>query len=240
MKFDYNNIQNMDINKMMKYLIFISFATQWSLISMILNLFTMGLIRIPLFILLIIDALSMLVFKEKTVKRPSFLLSKLWDLIEYIQGSRSSHGYSTASKSGSVSNTFNNVTNSVNKTKNKIKNIFNNINSIKINNKKYNKERELNKFSSEIGKKITVEYTSQDNKLQKKTFEYKDRATTYIKMLESKGYKNYTKYNINPTQTETYIIFNKNKDIIDIENNKIQLKKQDKNYKYVVDGWPKK
>lgn len=240
MKFDYNNIQNMDIKKMMKYLIFISFATQWSLISMILNLFTMGLIRIPLFILLIIDALSMLVFKEKTVKRPSFLLSKLWDLIEYIQGSRSNPGYSTASKSGSVSNTFNNVTNSVNKTKNKIKNVFNNINSIKINNKKYNKERELNKFSSEIGKKITVEYTSQDNKLQKKTFEYKDRATTYIKMLESKGYKNYTKYNINPTQTETYIIFNKNKDIIDIENNKIQLKKQDKNYKYVVDGWPKK
>ncbi|MBR0472092.1 MAG: hypothetical protein IJI98_05290 [Methanosphaera sp.] len=240
MKFDYNNIQNMDINKMMKYLIFISFATQWSLISMILNLFTMGLIRIPLFILLIIDALSMLVFKEKTVKRPSFLLSKLWDLIEYIQGSRSNPGYSTASKSGSVSNTFNNVTNSVNKTKNKIKNVFHNLNSIKINNKKYNKERELNKFSSEIGKKITVEYTSQDNKLQKKTFEYKDRATTYIKMLESKGYKNYTKYNINPTQTETYIIFNKNKDIIDIENNKIQLKKQDKNYKYVVDGWPKK
>lgn len=240
MKFDSNNMQNMDINKMMKYLIFISFVTQWSLISMILNLFTMGMLRIPLFILLIIDALTMIVYKEKTIKKPSLLLSKLWDIIEYIQGYNNNSSYANHNVSSSLANTANNLKYYINKSRNKIKSIFNNIHNINMNHKKYDKEREINKFSSEIGKKITIEYTSQDNKLKKKTFEYRDRANTYINLLESRGYKNYTKYNLNPSESLTYIIFNKNRDIIDLDNNKIQIKKQDKDYKYVVDGWPKK
>lgn len=239
MKFDYNNLQNMDINKMMKYMIFLSFVTQWSFISMIINLFTMGIIRIPLFVLLIIDALTMITYKEKTIKRPSYLLSKLWDFIEYIQGSRGMNSYNSRNVN-SLANTFSNINFHIKNTSNKIKNIFNNIHSVKINHRKYDKERELNKFSDEVGKKVTIEYTSHDNKLKKKSFEYKDRANTYIKMLESQGYKNYTKYNLDPKQSQTYIIFNKNKDIIDIEHNKIQLKKEDKDYKYVIDGWPKK
>lgn len=239
MKFDYNNLQNMDINKMMKYLIFLSFVIQWSFISMIINLFTMGIIRIPLFVLLIIDALTMIVIKDKTVKRPSFILSKLWDVIDYIRGHRGTGGYNAGGENFLVRG-FNNISFHITNTSNKIKKFINNMHDNKVNHEKYNKERELNKFNSEIGKKITIEYTSQDNKIKKKTFEYKDRANTYLKMLESQGYKNYTKYNLNPKQSKTYIIFNKNKDIIDIENNKIQIKKENKDYKYVTDGWPKK
>ncbi len=239
MKFDYNNMQNMDINNMMKYIVFISFVAQWSIISMILNLFTMGILRLPLFVLLIADALTMIKLKNKTIKRPSFLLSKMWDVIEFFQHRKSNESYhgGNSSSSSSIVSTISNHFTSI---KDKIRNIFNNFNSSNNQDKKYNTERELNKFNAEIGKKITIEYTSEDNKLKKKDFKYKDRATTYIKMLEAKGYKNYTKYNLNPQQSLTYIIFNKNKDIIDIENNRIQTKKEDKDYKFITDGWPKK
>ena len=54
MKFNFNNMQDFDMNKSMKYLIFLSFVTQWSFLSMIINLFTMGIIGIPLFILMIL------------------------------------------------------------------------------------------------------------------------------------------------------------------------------------------
>ena len=239
MKFDYNNMQNMDINNMMKYIVFISFVAQWSIISMILNLFTMGILRLPLFVLLIADALTMIKLKNKTIKRPSFLLSKMWDVIEFFQHRKSNESYhgGNSSSSSSIVSTISNHFTSI---KDKIRNIFNNFNSSNNQDKKYNTERELNKFNAEIGKKITIEYTSEDNKLKKKDFKYKDRATTYLKMLEAKGYKNYTKYNLNPQQSLTYIIFNKNKDIIDIENNRIQTKKEDKDYKFITDGWPKK
>jgi len=239
MKYDYNNMQNMDINNMMKYIVFISFVAQWSIISMILNLFTMGILRLPLFVLLIADALTMIKLKNKTIKRPSFLLSKMWDVIEFFQHRKSNESYhgGNSSSSSSIVSTISNHFTSI---KDKIRNIFNNFNSSNNQDKKYNTERELNKFNAEIGKKITIEYTSEDNKLKKKDFKYKDRATTYIKMLEAKGYKNYTKYNLNPQQSLTYIIFNKNKDIIDIENNRIQTKKEDKDYKFITDGWPKK
>lgn len=234
MKFDYNNMQNMDINKTMKYLIFISFAFQWSIISMILNLFTMGIIRIPLFILLIIDALTMITYKEKSIKKPSYILAKLWNLIEYIQTGRLNRNYNSSG------NAISNINYQFINLKNKITDLINNLKDNKQKQKKYNMERELNKFNPEIGKKVIIEYTSENKKLEKKSFKYKDRAITHIKMLESKGYKNYTKYNLNPEESLTYMIYNKNRDIIDLENNTIQLKKDDKDYKFVTDGWPKK
>ncbi|HIH36154.1 MAG TPA: hypothetical protein HA255_06865, partial [Methanosphaera sp.] len=124
--------------------------------------------------------------------------------------------------------------------RNKINNLINNFDDDESRNNKYYKERELNKFSDEIGKKIIIEYTSEDNNLKKKTFQYKDRATTFIKMLESNGYKDYTKYNVDPKNSLTYIIFNKNKDIVNVFENKIQTKHDDKNYKIITEGWPKK
>ena len=84
MKFNFNNMQDFDMNKSMKYLIFLSFVTQWSFLSMIINLFTMGIIGIPLFILMILDALSMLHYEDKTIKRPSFILAKIWDVVDRI------------------------------------------------------------------------------------------------------------------------------------------------------------
>ena len=240
MKFNLNDMQNMDLNKSMKYLLFLSFVTQWSFLSMIINLFTMGIIRIPLFVLMIIDALTMLKIQNKTIKRPSFILSKIWDLIDIITNHRNTKNYNYGYNDSTVHTVFDRISHSLSNCINKIKNIFNNYNEDKINRKKYDKEREINKFSDEIGKNITIEYTSPDKKLKKKSFKYNDRATTYVNMLESEGYKNYTKYNIDPQTGSTYIVFNKNKDIIDLSANKIQLKHDDKDYKYVTYGWPKK
>lgn len=238
MKFNLNDMQNFDINKSMKYIIFLSFVTQWSFLSMIINLFTLGIFRIPLFIIMIIDALTMIRNDSKTIKRPSWILSRIWDLIDIFTNNRNSQGYYNSNKNNSIYNAFNNISNNINNFSNKIKNIFNNLKEEKLSSKKYDKERELNKFSNEIGKKITVEYTSENNKLKKKSFKYKDRASTYINMLESKGYKNYTKYNLDATNSLTYIIFNKDKDIVDLTSNKIQLSHKNTEYKFVTDGWP--
>ncbi len=241
MKFNLNNMQNFDMNKTMKYLIFLSFVTQWSFLSMIINLFTMGIIGIPLFILMILDALTMIQFEDKTIKRPSFILSKIWDIFDAVSNRNQVNNYNQKmNNSSQLFNGVENISNSLKNIINKIKNIINNFDEDESNNNKYYKERELNRFSDEIGENITIEYTSQDNILKKKSFKYKDRATTFIKMLESNGYKDYTKYNVNPNNSLTYIIFNKNKDIINVFENKVQTKHDDENYKIITEGWPKK
>lgn len=240
MKFNLNNMQNFDMNKTMKYLIFLSFVTQWSFLSMIINLFTMGIIGIPLFIVMILDALTMIKFEDKTIKRPSFILSKIWDILDRLSNKDNKNYNNNTNNFSSFYRGIGNISNSFNGLRNKINNLINNFDEDESRNNKYYKERELNKFSDEIGKKITIEYTSEDNNLKKKTFQYKDRATTFIKMLESNGYKNYTKYNVDPKNSLTYIIFNKNKDIVNVFENKIQTKHDDKNYKIITEGWPKK
>ena len=240
MRQNFNNFQNYDINNMMKYLTIFSFIVQWSFLSMILNLFTMGIIRFPLFILFILDALTMISMKNKTIKRPSFILSKIWNIIDFITLKRNNQVNTNQYNNNSVVNTYDNVTSTFRNISNKINNTINNIRSWKINNKKYDKERKINKFPDKIGKKVIIEYISPDEKLKRKTFEYKDRAITYMKMLESNGYKNYSVYSVNPNIAPAYMIFNKDKDIVDLENMQIKLKKDDKNYKFVTDGWPKK
>lgn len=240
MKFNLNNMQNFDMNKTMKYLIFLSFVTQWSFLSMIINLFTMGIIGIPLFIVMILDALTMIKFEDKTIKRPSFILSKIWDILDRLSNKDNKNYNNNTINFSSFYRGIGNISKTFNGLRNKINNLINNFDEDESRNNKYYKERELNKFSDEIGKKITIEYTSEDNNLKKKTFQYKDRATTFIKMLESNGYKDYTKYNVDPKNSLTYIIFNKNKDIVNVFKNKIQTKHDDKNYKIITEGWPKK
>jgi len=240
MKFNLNNMQNFDMNKTMKYLIFLSFVTQWSFLSMIINLFTMGIIGIPLFIVMILDALTMIKFEDKTIKRPSFILSKIWDILDRLSNKDNKNYNNNTNNFSSFYRGIGNISKTFNGLRNKINNLINNFDEDESRNNKYYKERELNKFSDEIGKKITIEYTSEDNNLKKKTFQYKDRATTFIKMLESNGYKDYTKYNVDPKNSLTYIIFNKNKDIVNVFENKIQTKHDDKNYKIITEGWPKK
>lgn len=240
MKFNLNNMQNFDMNKTMKYLIFLSFVTQWSFLSMIINLFTMGIIGIPLFIVMILDALTMIKFEDKTIKRPSFILSKIWDILDRLSNKDNKNYNNNTNNFSSFYRGIENISKTFNGLRNKINNLINNFDEDESRNNKYYKERELNKFSDEIGKKITIEYTSEDNNLKKKTFQYKDRATTFIKMLESNGYKDYTKYNVDPKNSLTYIIFNKNKDIVNVFENKIQTKHDDKNYKIITEGWPKK
>lgn len=240
MKFNLNNMQNFDMNKTMKYLIFLSFVTQWSFLSMIINLFTMGIIGIPLFIVMILDALTMIKFDDKTIKRPSFILSKIWDILDRLSNKDNKNYNNNTNNFSSFYRGIGNISKTFNGLRNKINNLINNFDEDESRNNKYYKERELNKFSDEIGKKITIEYTSEDNNLKKKTFQYKDRATTFIKMLESNGYKDYTKYNVDPKNSLTYIIFNKNKDIVNVFENKIQTKHDDKNYKIITEGWPKK
>ena len=106
MKFNVNNMENFDINKSMKILMFLSFVTQWSLLSMIINLFTMGIVSIPLFILLIIDAISMIFLENRTLKRPSFILSLIWDMIDYISNRRSSPSSFNSGKNSTSVNTL--------------------------------------------------------------------------------------------------------------------------------------
>lgn len=241
MKFNLNNMQNFDMNKTMKYLIFLSFVTQWSFLSMIVNLFTMGIIGIPLFVLMILDALTMIKFEDKSIKRPSFILSKIWDVIDALSNKQNGNNYNTKTKNNSsLYKSVENISNGFNNIRNKIKNLINNFDEEESKNNKYYKEREINKFDDEIGENVTIEYTSQDNVLKKKSFKYKDRATTFIKMLESNGYKDYTKYNMNPQNSLTYIIFNKDKDIVNVFENKIETKHDDKYYKIITEGWPKK
>lgn len=239
MKQNFYNNQNYDINNMMKYLTIISFIVQWSFLTMLLNLFTMGLVRFPLFIIFILDALSIFMIKNKTIKRPSFILSKIWDLIDLITMKRNGQNLNNAN-TNSLVNVHNSITNVIDKISKKIKNTTNNFDNLKKEDKKYEAQRELNKFPDSIGKKVIIEYISPGQKLKRKTFEYKDSAVTFIRTLESNSYKNYSIYSINTQLAPAYMIFNQNRDIVDLEKMKIKITSKDKNYKFVTDGWPKK
>ena len=159
MKFNFNNMQDFDMNKSMKYLIFLSFVTQWSFLSMIINLFTMGIIGIPLFILMILDAFSMLHYEDKTIKRPSFILAKIWDVVDRFSNKNKKDLRYNPNNQSSLLRSIDNISYKLNNITNKIKNLINNFNDDESTNNKYYKERELNKFSDEIGEYIIIEYT---------------------------------------------------------------------------------
>ena len=235
---NYSNFGNININKIMNYGYIISFIFQWSIISMIINLFTLGIFRLPLFVIFILDALSMMIIKNKTLIKPSFILTQFWNLISILFNTDTPNTQNPLEIMMMLNNVKNKISNTFNSIKNKFSNIKNSITSINNDNKKYEKTRDINKLSDEIGKKVTVISVSH-GKYDEKTFKYKDRTQSYVHMLESNGYKNYSKYSLDPENSKSYIILNKNKDLIDIENNKIQLKHDHPDYKFVLDGWKK-
>lgn len=196
----------------------------------------MGMIRLPLFIVFIADALSMLLVKDKTIIKPSFLLTQLWNLISIIFKTDTPNTKNPIEIMMKASNFRNKLASSFSNIKNKFNNTKNSINDADREKRKYEKTRKLNRFNDEIGNKVTVESVV-NGKYDKKTFKYKDRTQSYVHMLEVNGYKNYTKYNLNPDNSKSYIILNKKKDIIDIENNKIELKHDHPDYKFIIDGW---
>lgn len=232
----YNNTPNMNMMEILKYLHIISFIIQWSILSMILNLLTLGMIRIPLFILFVADALTMINKKDKTLKKPSLILSKLWDLLEYLHLNQANNDNNLTY---TLNNTVTKIAGLIEGIKTEITRFIDNFTQKKREDKKYEKEREINKFNPEIGEKVIIEYTSPNDKPKKKTFKYRDYALSFIDVLEKNGYKNYTKYNINPQQAQAYIITNKKHDIVDLENNKIQTRKEDNEYKIIMEDWPR-
>lgn len=236
MQYNNFNLNNLDINNITKIILIISFIIQWSLISMIINLFTLGLFTVPVFLIFILDAISMLVIKNKTILKPSFILSKLWDLIGIIFHTQTQNSQNPTDILFKLSQISNKISDKLTQIKNKISNVLNSIVSIHTEDKKYKKSRNINKFSKEVGDTVIVESISY-GKLDKKSFKYRDRTQSYIHMLEVNGYKDYSKYNINPKEGKCYLIRNKKKDIIDIENNKIQISHDHKNYKFITDGW---
>lgn len=233
---NYSNLGNLNLNNIMTATYIFSFIFQWSILSMIINLFTMGMIRRELFILFILDAISMLIIKDKTMIKPSFILTQLWNLISILFKTDKVNTNNPLEILMMLSNVKNKISNAFHSIKNKFNNVKNSITSVERENRKYEKTRDLNKFNDEIGSKVTVESVS-DGKYDKKTFKYKDRTQSYVHMLEANGYKNYRKYSINPEHGKSYIIINKNKDIIDIENNRIDIKHDHPDYKFIIDGW---
>lgn len=232
----YSNLGNLNIKNIMNITYLFSFIFQWSMLSMIINLFTMGMIRRELFVIFLLDAISMLIIKDKSIIKPSFLLAKLWELISIIFNTDKVNTKNPTEILIMLSNIQTKISNSFNTIKDKITNIKNSINNVERENRKYEKTRNLNKFSDEIGSKVSVESVI-DGKYDKKTFKYKDRTQSYVHMLEANGYKNYRQYSLDPKNSKSYIILNKNKDIIDIENNKIDIKHDHPDYKFIVDGW---
>jgi len=238
---DYNfqnmNFQNFNINGMMKMIYIISFIFQWSILSMIINLFTLGIIRIPLFLIFILDAISMLIIKNKSIKAPSFILQQLHKLISRIFGSDYASPQNMYRHANNINTHVNTASDKIHNTKDKFNNFIQNMNNKIRKDNKYKQERQLNKFSQEVGKKVTVQSIS-EGKITSKSFKYKDRTLSYIHTLEANGYKNYTHYNLDIKQAKAYIILNNNNDIIDVENNKIKCAKNDKNYKFLINQWP--
>lgn len=100
-------------------------------------------------------------------------------------------------------------------------------------------ERQLNKFSADIGKKVYIESLS-DGKITKKDFKYKDRAVSYVNMLKSNGYKDFTKYNLDINTAKAYIIFNKDDDIVNLDSNSVETSHLDNDYKFIISDWPRK
>ena len=237
--YDFQNMNypNFNINGMMKMIYIISFIFQWSILSMIVNLFTLWMFRIPLFVIFIIDAISMLIIKNKSITGPSYILQQLHKIISRIFGSDYASPQNMYRHANNMNTHVNNISGKLSNTKNKINNFISNMkNKIRKDNK-YKQERQLNKFSQEIGKTVIVESIS-DGKITHKSFKYKDRTLSYIHTLEANGYKNYTHYNLDIKYAKAYIILNKNKDIIDLENNKIKCATNDKNYKFLINQWP--
>ncbi|OED30364.1 hypothetical protein [Methanosphaera sp. WGK6] len=245
MKQTFNNMNpNMNLNNILLVMYILSFLIQWSILRFILNLVTLWLFRPFIFVLFIIDAITIFLMKNKTIKRPSFILSKIWDIIDYFikpkynsQQNNFQENMIILTKLGEIgtkiTNTFNNI-------KIKLINFKDNIINLRKENNKYNTERQINKFSNEIGSKVTIEYIEPGKKLHKKTFKYKDRLTSYIRVLESNGYKDYTKYNVNLDTAPAYIIINKNRDLVDIEKNIIKLNHNTTDYSFILNDWPKK
>lgn len=228
------NQYNQNSMKMFKYIYIISFIFQWSILSMVLNLFTLGIFRRLLFVVFILDALSMIIKEDKSMKCPSFILSKIWYIIDKIDMKKTAtiisyyiNRFTTAFKT------------TYTKVKYSLSNIKENILNIKNRESKFKKERNINKFSSQVGSKVTVEYIKPGEKLQRKTFKFKDRALSFIHLLESEGYKDYSSYNLDINMTPAYMVVNKNRDIIDVEQNKVKLSHESRDYKFVVDGWMK-
>ncbi|MDO5825862.1 MAG: hypothetical protein Q4Q22_05740 [Methanosphaera sp.] len=233
---NYSNLGNLNVNNITNVIYIFSFIFQWSMISMILNLFTMGMIRRELFVLFLLDAISMLAIKDKTIIKPSFLLTQLWNLVSLVFNSDKLNTNNPLEILMMLSTFRNKISNAFNDLKFKFTNVKKSINTVERENRKYEKTRNLNKFNEEIGNKVTVESVS-NGKYDKKTFEYKDRTQSYVHMLEANGYKNYRNYGLDPQNSKSYIIINKNKDIIDVENNKIDIKHDHPDYKFVIDGW---
>ncbi|WP_455644884.1 hypothetical protein [Methanosphaera sp.] len=245
MKQTFNNMNpNMNINNILTIMYILSFLVQWSILRFIINLVTLWLFRPIVFIIFIIDAITIFTMKNKTIKRPSFILSKIWNIIDYFikpkynnQPNNFQENMQILTKLGEIgtkiTDTFNNI-------KTKLINFKDSLLNIRKEDNKYNTERKINKFSDEIGGKVTIEYIEPGEKLHKKTFKYKDRLTSYIRVLESNGYKDYTKYNINLDTAPAYIIINKNRDLVDIDENKIKLTHNTKDYSFILNEWPKK
>ncbi|MBR3213396.1 MAG: hypothetical protein IKF79_02665 [Methanosphaera sp.] len=236
MQSNYSNLGNININNILNVTYIISFIFQWSLLSMIINLFTMGMIRRELFVIFILDAISMLIIKDKSIIKPSFILTQLWNLISFIFKTDKVNTNNPIEIIMMLSNARTKISDSIKTLKDKITNVKHSINSVERENRKYEKTRNLNKFSDEIGSKVTVESVS-NGEYDKKTFKYKDRTQSYVHMLEANGYKNYRQYSLNPQISKSYIIINKNKDLIDIENNRIDIKHDHPDYKFIIDGW---
>lgn len=240
MQQNFNNLNNFNMNNIFKIMFIVSFMLQWSILSFILNLVTLWFFRIPLFLIFILDALSMLIIQNKTLKRPSFVLSKIWDLLEFLHIGKKGYNpniYDVSQKVGNSSNKIKHFTYNLNT---KINNFKESIFSFKKDHFKYKTERNRNKFSPEIGNKVIVEQIIPGKKIQKKSFKYKDRAASYINVLKENGYKDFTKYNLDVNTCNAYLVVNKKRDIIDVENNSIALSHESKDYNIIVGNWPKK
>ena len=66
MQQNFNNINNININNLTKIRYIVSFMFQWSILSFILNLVTLWRFSLILFTIFILDALSMIIIKNKT------------------------------------------------------------------------------------------------------------------------------------------------------------------------------
>lgn len=228
----FNSMNNTNFMKMSKWIYLISFIFQWSILSMIINLFTLGMFRFIVFFIFILDGFSMLIRKNKTIKAPSFVLSVIWKILDHInlQNIIYKTSYYTHNFITKLKNTYNIIADKLRNTKQVLKKQKSKAN-------KYKKERMFNKFSDEIGKKVIVEYVNEDGCKLQKDFKYKDRLKSFINLLSREGYKDYTVFNIDPRLTPAYIIKTPNGDLVDVENDRIKISHNDSDYKFIMESW---
>lgn len=230
----FNQANNSNFMKMSKWMYIISFIFQWSILSMIINLFTLGIFRYLVFILFIFDGISMIVKKNKTIKAPSFILSKIWYILDHINMGNFMY------KTSYYTHVFvDKITGVYNTLKNKISNLNQIFTRQKQRSNKYKKERNFNKFSDEIGRKVIVSYVDDNGNCGRKEFKYKDRLNSYLKMLNDDGYKDFTQYNVNPKLTPSYVVLTSHGDLVDVENNSVKLSRKSSDYKFIMDSWPR-